>query len=582
MSGQVAERLFELLPRHMPSPASRRRFALIVSLLILAAAFGFVFCSVATYPDEDAYITYVFSKNLANGNGPTYNGLKVEGYTNLGMMLAAAGASKLTGLTAAGAGFLLSALFSLLTLMVGFLLLQRAFEKTLSLAHSCALALTIVLVGLLFSPFVMYWGLSGMESGLFAFALCAAVYFVDTSQPVLALSAISLLPVIRYDGFPIMVVALVFMVMFTPGMSIRRAAMAFIPWAGAMVFRLTYYGASFPHTAYVKFFNRIPGERTREGLYYTWNALWGSKAIFLLAAILLLALLRRLQWRKTSVLLLGLAVAGFCQTVFVGGDVAWKPWGRFTHWQVVAATLAFFLLLRPEWLRWSWLAVAALGVGIVYAQPVEVTSTGMFCGSASAEYQWAPNYIFSKCFLEDPLEVRLRRTGDLARRGFDEDALVISGKLVKAIAKDGENLITSSAGRVAYHSGLPTLDITQLAAIDDWSKMSLETQLAKARHASFVVVHQYDYWMGKFMLQSGLKLVAMVSSEKNWGVHWLVYVYASRDVVLPPEVGTKESYVPVFPVIDGKPIPVYADYSLTPENSAKIEKSLHKFLYEGF
>src|SRR3990172_13263565 len=40
------------------------------------------------YINDDAYITFRYSKNLASGNGPVYNvGEKVEGYTNFLWML---------------------------------------------------------------------------------------------------------------------------------------------------------------------------------------------------------------------------------------------------------------------------------------------------------------------------------------------------------------------------------------------------------------------------------------------------------------------------------------------------------------
>src|SRR5215510_10967871 len=55
--------------------------------LTLSVLFSAVLCVVILryfqpLPDEDAYISFVYSRSLSLGLGPTYYGLRVEGFSN--------------------------------------------------------------------------------------------------------------------------------------------------------------------------------------------------------------------------------------------------------------------------------------------------------------------------------------------------------------------------------------------------------------------------------------------------------------------------------------------------------------------
>jgi hypothetical protein len=50
--------------------------------ILIAAIFLLVVAFSSPFAIDDAYISFTYSKNLAQGNGLTYNGLVVEGYSN--------------------------------------------------------------------------------------------------------------------------------------------------------------------------------------------------------------------------------------------------------------------------------------------------------------------------------------------------------------------------------------------------------------------------------------------------------------------------------------------------------------------
>lgn len=65
-------------------------------------------------PDEDAYISFVFSKSLNLGMGLTYLGAKVEGFTNPLTVLIASLVSLVTDSDPAASGFAFSIIFTLI------------------------------------------------------------------------------------------------------------------------------------------------------------------------------------------------------------------------------------------------------------------------------------------------------------------------------------------------------------------------------------------------------------------------------------------------------------------------------------
>jgi hypothetical protein len=88
----------------------------ILFVCLYAAEFAYVF-SITPDPCEDAYITFRYSKNFAEGTGPVFNpGERVEGYSNPVWMAGIAGAS-LPGLDMAFFSRMAGALFSSLTLL---------------------------------------------------------------------------------------------------------------------------------------------------------------------------------------------------------------------------------------------------------------------------------------------------------------------------------------------------------------------------------------------------------------------------------------------------------------------------------
>jgi len=538
-------------------------------LLVGALVLG-IFVAAAPSPDEDAYIGFVYARSLLEGKGLTYDGVRVEGYTNPLTVLSSALVSWLTGLRVAPAAMLLSALFSILTVVLFQRILLRALRDRFGPIPATALATAASAT------------LALLENSLLSCAVLASVHAASLSRWRQSLFFAALLPLIRFDGVvPALLIAGFHGLTRRP--SARRprswadwrkelpaiAAIVGLTLAGflaGMVFRIVYYGDVVPNTAYPKFFSRPLADRIPEGLAYCWNALWASKSTLYLLAIVAVIATGRCRWDAVKRLLALLLLGGILHLAYIGGDVAWKPYYRFAHLLTCLVLLLYFLSLSH--LR---LVLQSINVGLVLLLTL-LLQPG----------PWAPQVAYRRD-LETRYEVRLvpptsglawhglrpafRRWYQAIAHDFVEEPFAATGKLLNRIADDPDLLVTSAAGRVVYYSGLRAIDTTGLAD-RVWSReTTLEQKRALLDGARFLVFHRDDSasYFGAFVFpNSAFVPIAAVSDHRTW-----VWIFSNRIPAREPDsIGDRRTFTRHAVDLEGRPLSFYTD-SFDPADGAR-------------
>lgn len=230
-----------------------------VLVLVIAAALGVAMMAhqaalVGDFRVDDAYITMSFSKNLAQGNGPTFShGVRVEGYSNfLWMVLMSLGmwlcpsqpyvVARVLGLIAMGA----------MTIFV-----YRA------VARSSGMWAGLLAAGLVLCCTDLFRGaLSGLETAAFAAALTYGWHsYLAEPWPRWRVMSLAFVPaaLMRIDGFVPVLVVLGFEFLdslarrrFSFGSYLRWAAPVVGAWGLYFAWRGHYYGLPLPTTYYAK------------------------------------------------------------------------------------------------------------------------------------------------------------------------------------------------------------------------------------------------------------------------------------------------------------------------------------------
>ncbi|HEX5043019.1 MAG TPA: hypothetical protein VFV75_08935 [Candidatus Polarisedimenticolaceae bacterium] len=224
-------------------------------LLTLACA-ALLYGAVRTWPRtvDDAYITFRYGKNLAQGKGPVFNpGERVEGNSSPSWMALSAAAvllnvdpvpvAKGTGVAA-----------SLALILLLFLALRRAAVPDVGAG------LASLLLGS--SMVLQIWAAAGMETNAYALALFAGLVLLALAEPqptgaAAASALLALASLTRPEG-------LIYWILGAGvGLLQGSSARARVRWLAAyaapglalaafFAWRLAYYGAPLPNTYYVK------------------------------------------------------------------------------------------------------------------------------------------------------------------------------------------------------------------------------------------------------------------------------------------------------------------------------------------
>lgn len=300
----------------------------LIVVVILAAC---VLAWVTRWVQDDAYITFRYSENMAAGLGPVWNaGYAVEGYSNFTWMLLLAGASAL--------GFdvvVASQVFGVLAFGVSLLLVYRVGCHVLPSTGWALLATGLTAANYSF----LLYATGGLETQLMALLVLAAFLAILGASPADGLTpgralifsvTIAFAVMTRPDGatlgFVLGPVALVMAfrseapaarlaVLVLPGLALL------IPW---LAWKLSFYGDILPNTYYAKAVQRTALTSVR-GLIY---AAWPFLSFFWIVVIGWLAVVfvarrgagRGLP-RRGPVMLLAYVLIWEAYVVWVGGDI---------------------------------------------------------------------------------------------------------------------------------------------------------------------------------------------------------------------------------------------------------------------
>jgi hypothetical protein len=352
----------------MSRPGARWLLLGVAALVLVGHSLAYNFIT------DDAYISFVFSRNLAEHGELTFNlGHPVEGYSNF-LWTFVLGLGMLAGIAPEWSSRVLGTACALATLYLVFRIVSRALGRDTPWAAVPPLVLAC-------SSGFACWTSGGLETQLYTLLVTAALdaLICATTRPralrrlgvVLALASMT-----RPEG-PL--VAVVFGAVWgvgrlvtvcgwsgrsgavSPAMPgerpLRHEALAvlwFIAlWAPWFAWRWWYYGWPFPNTYYVKATGpwagpELPRQMLQNGLYYVWTWL---RQTGLLYALPLAAVGVATARPRTPRFMLAITCAVFAAvylgyTVSVGGD--FMGLHRFIMPVFVAAAIA--VTLGAEWL----------------------------------------------------------------------------------------------------------------------------------------------------------------------------------------------------------------------------------------
>jgi hypothetical protein len=295
---------------------------------------------------DDAYISYRYARNLAEGNGLVFNPEeRVEGYSNFLYVLLS---TPLVMLSKENVYFL-SCILNICFLLAGFLLFQGYVEQKWGTGDSITASVLFAL-----SPVLWVWTASGMETPMVLLLQIGVWLVVDKlstgyqKRESLIFAALILLSVLsRADGFLFPVIGIVWLAVKrqykTVLLSLGILTLVVIAYFG---WRYGYYGYLWPNTYYVKISGPLSQRLTsaakqlREVLF-----LKGLFAHFvLIIAVFLSGLsktLRSRDWRFGQIDCGTFFVLGLiAYWLYIGGDVFVE---RFL---ILAIPIGIFALFR--------------------------------------------------------------------------------------------------------------------------------------------------------------------------------------------------------------------------------------------
>ncbi len=286
-----------------------------------------------SFVTDDAFISFVFSRNLAEHGELTFNlGQPVEGYTNF-LWTFLLGLLMLVGLAPGPTSLVLGTGFALGTLWVAFRLVEYLFEERSGWDYVAPALLAL-------SAGYACWASGGLETQMFTFWVALAIYAYvrgDTDARWLRVAgvALALAAMTRPEGLLVTAIIGVHRLAMNIGRDRRWlpnrdelwfAGLFLCIWGPWYAWRWWYYGYPFPNTYYVKAAGKAAPryhERMRaNGLHYVWVWARQTGVVWLAPLIVAGALVAKPRGRVFyfGSLALPLAAVYLLYAVRVGGD----------------------------------------------------------------------------------------------------------------------------------------------------------------------------------------------------------------------------------------------------------------------
>jgi arabinofuranosyltransferase len=387
---------------------------------------------------EDAFITYRYALNLADGHGPVFNlGERVEGYSNFLWMALLAAVHAATGLEIEYTARALGLVAALGTILL-------TYRLVVMVTHDVGLGL---LAGLLLGctgSFAAY-GVSGLETPLFALLLVGMVCCL-LRPALLAAGLLAALAIMtRPDGLVLVAPVVVWLFATASGGtrdrlgSVARFVVPLFavvgPWT---VWRLAYYGHLVPNTLAAKTGGLAIVDQAHEGLKYVNGFVLGTLPLLAVGGLVIampFVASRRPRFSETHALLLALVGTLTLFVIAAGGDwmVAWRLLAP-----AVPLLIAFFASFWNE-NAGAWRTRESRAAPIV-------------CGIAAI-------VLLATSFSNADMIPRVRIWSEQV------DALAQQGDWFRG-ALGGSLIATYANGALSYHAG-PSIEIIDMLGLTD-------------------------------------------------------------------------------------------------------------------
>lgn len=266
---------------------TKKTIFIVISLVIFAILIFHI--SKYIFQCDDAFISFRYAKNIADGHGPVFNvGEKVEGYTNFLWVLILSIFS-LFGVAPDSVANILTIVISVSLFLAIFYFNKKLFAES---KHDFYILIAPLLIAL--SRTYTVWSTGGLETKLFSFLIFLAVMALvkgqDGNAKYIHLSAVlfAVASLTRPEGILLFGSFWAYFLIhkFKNRQALKQilqSTLTFVILVGAhFIFRVLYYGYPFPNTFYAK----VTGAWFEQGLLYLFTFVHEYGLYFTLPAII--------------------------------------------------------------------------------------------------------------------------------------------------------------------------------------------------------------------------------------------------------------------------------------------------------
>ncbi len=464
-------------------------------LAISLAIYAFHSSSLIDYTYDDAFISFRYAENLANGHGLVYNiGERVEGYTNFLWTVIIAGAIKL-GADPLVVAKILGVVFALATMF-----LMIPFSALATGRRGWPNALPVLFLAC--SGQFVAWAQWGLEGGMFTFFITLGLFlFLKAVKDGMSFAYCSLAFVIatltRPEGIIFFGVSIIYYLLLvrranrlkderneqeknaSPKAMTRSSPARFADLARAVRpvlfpiriaqlatpfvviygiyygWRFSYYGYPFPNTYYVRMAGTLGAyfQQWVRGLKYISDFLWSGGGVVILVLVALLWATFRPARRSPLSFLSIFCVVPIVYSMHVGGDSK-------HFYRLLMPYLPLFYILVAE----SLFGVFRLAVQTKSDLRVRSAGRIVFVGFVAALMCYTYCFPTLAFFAEGKLTfptwslLRGRTPSNAAVKGYERQKRLV-GEWLRKHAPRRTTIATTVAGVMPYYSKLYTYDM---------------------------------------------------------------------------------------------------------------------------
>lgn len=437
----------------------------IPAIIIVLLYIGLSIISFTTV-NEDAYITFRYAENLANGFGLVFNegGERIEGYSNPTWLFLIS-LAKLIRVNPVFAGRCLGLLFGALILIEIHLLFRSCANKNIHYGSLAALSVAT-------APAYLYWMQSGLENALYVYLIILTIRLVVDEALDLEDFQISWLPLLllaltRPESILFIVVIGFWKIANVANNNTPKARFALIAWLDLLLipfliflfWRHAAFGEWVPNTFFAKVNNGLRYSFIT-GFQYLISFLNHSLWIPLVLPLVAYTMhgFKIPDTRKDVVgLLLYFSIAYLIFALYTGGDI--HPYDRFCVLFLVFSPILAFLILPDhpctQWEEYAptfLVAVFILG-NLLYSYPPQWDTTPKVTRPPNAMTVNLIGLVYGNV---SPGEILTRF------KNPPVDVLEYVGRDLKNDPSVDGLLAVEQCGKIPYFYGGPVLDLLGL------------------------------------------------------------------------------------------------------------------------